>query len=433
MANAIVQSSLRSREVRQVYLITYSQVDIEICPTRQSFVSLIVGAFNICGIDIVNWVCSKENHTEGGFHYHMAVKLSQRRRWLSVRNWLQERYHVRVNFSNNHNNYFSAWQYTTKEDREFIQSENHPDLTNAEPPRTAQASSSRRTARRERGTKRKRQLSVFEVSEIVVAKGFKTRLELLAFAQEQKQEGKTDLAQFIVNRGAKVLDEAIRVAWEMAGAPEQLLRSRQTRVERLQSAYNGECVENCNKKWLDMATNILHRNNISKRDFANAVYILLDKGRGKYRNIIITGPSNCGKTFILNPLTSIFTTFSNPATATFAWVSVEDAEIIFLNDFRWCAQILPWHNFLLLLEGQLVRFPAPKTHYSQDIVYERDAPIFCTTNEHFTFVRGGAVDRVETEMMRVRWKAFQFFAQIPEEEQISLPSCSRCFAEFILH
>ena len=332
MPNSNLQSSLRSRQVRQVYLITYSQVDVEICPSRQSFVTLIVGAFNICGIDVAQWVCSKENHTEGGFHYHMAVKLSERRRWLSVRNWLQATYHVRVNFSNNHNNYFSAWQYTTKEDSEYIQSENHPDLTNAEPPRTSQASSTRLGVRSGRSNKRKRQLSVFEVSELVVAKGFKTRLELLAFAQEQKREGKTDLAQFIANRGAKVVDEAIKVAWEMAGAPEQLIRSRQTRLQRLQGAFNGECVQDCNKKWLEMATNILSRNHIPKGDFTNAVYTLLEKGRGKYRNIIITGPSNCGKTFILNPLTSIFTTFSNPATATFAWVSVEDAEIIFLND-----------------------------------------------------------------------------------------------------
>ncbi|KAK3749039.1 hypothetical protein QZH41_005694 [Actinostola sp. cb2023] len=53
----------------------------------------------------------------------------------------------------------------------------------------------------------------------------------------------------------------------------------------------------------------------------------------------------------------------------------------------------------------MVRFPAPKTHYAQDIVFEKDSPIFCTANEHFSFVRGGAVDRVETQMMRHGSKA----------------------------
>ena len=42
-------------------------------------------------------------------------------------------------------------------------------------------------------------LSMFEVSEIAVSKGIKTYLELLALAERQKAERKTDLAQFIVN------------------------------------------------------------------------------------------------------------------------------------------------------------------------------------------------------------------------------------------
>ena len=48
---------------------------------------------------------------------------------------------------------------------------------------------------------------------------------------------------------------------------------------------------------------------------------------------MITGPANCGKTFIFNPLREIYETFTNPATGTFAWVGAELAEVIFLNDF----------------------------------------------------------------------------------------------------
>lgn len=276
-------------------------------------------------------------------------------------------------------------------------------------------------------------MSVYEVSQIVVNKGIKTRLELLALAQEQQTQRKTDLAQFIANRGSKVVDEAILVGWELKEAPSRLLRAQQSRLERLQTAFEGDCAPNCSKKWLDLVRNILSRNNIDERDFVGAVRLLLEEGRGKYRNIIITGPCNCGKTFILNPLNMIYKTFSNPATTSFAWVGVEGCEVIFLNDFRWSPQIIPWHNLLLLLEGQLVRFPAPKTHYSQDIVFEADAPVFCTANEHFSFVRGGSVDRVETDMMRVRWREFKFFSQIPAEEQVIIPSCARCFAELILH
>lgn len=435
------ETLLANNHVRGVYLITYSQVNADKFPSRESFVMAVLDAFMTRNIPIISWVCAKEDHRiTQGFHYHMSVRLSERRRWVQVRNALQQRHGINVNFSNRHDNYYSAWRYTTKEDRNYIQSQNHPDLSNTRPPQTARATTTWRRQSRNQpsgsgavGKKRKRMLSVYEVSQIVVTKGIKSRLQLLAFAQQQQSLGKIDLAQFIANRGSKAVDEAIKVGWELKEAPSRLLRAQQTRLERLQSALESECAPNCNKTWLDLATNVLRYNNIRKTDFATAVHTSLNQGRGKYRNIIITGPCDCAKTFLLNPLNIIYKTFTNPATASFAWVGVEDSEIIFLNDFRWSPQIIPWHNLLLLLEGQLVRFPAPKTHYAKDIVFDTDAPIFCTANEELSFVRGGVLDRVETDMMRVRWRSFKFFYQIPQEEQVTSPPCARCFAELILH
>ena len=112
-----------------------------------------------------------------------------------------------------------------------------------------------------------------------------------------------------------------------------------------------------------MARNLLQRNNINGEQFSEAIRDLLDKGRGKYRNLYLKGPSNCGKTFLLNPLTHVYNTFCNPASTTFAWVGAEAAEVLFLNDFRWSPNIIPRHDLLLLLEGHEVHLPAPKTHY----------------------------------------------------------------------
>lgn len=182
-----------------------------------------------------------------------------------------------------------------------------------------------------------------------------------------------------------------------------------------------------------MACHILERNGINRQAFTDSVKLLLDKGRGKNRNIMIVGPANCGKTFMLNPLTVIFKCILNPATATFAWVIAEQAECIFLNDFRWSEQMISWHDFLLMLEGQLVHLPAPKTHYAQDIVFDKDTPIFCTSKVQFVYIKRGVIDERETEMMSVRWRVFTFNHQIPQNEQVELPSCAHCFAQFILH
>lgn len=444
-----VVTTVNARRVRSVYLITYSQADIALVPTRDAFVCAVLEAFQTVGnsaATLVHWVCSKEDHhVNDGVHYHMAIKLSQPRRWLSVREYLFRVRNVNVNFSDRHDNYFTAWRYTTKEDREYIQSDHHPDLTNSEQPVTTAATESVRhynstsdeaDGSSDGGPSRKRtkknRLSVYDVSQIAVQKGIKTRLELMAFAKRQKELGKTDLAQFIANRGPRCVEEALQVGWEMEEAEENLRRSKLTRTEIIQEAFQGECIEGCHGQWLELAEDILRRNSIPKTTFAGAIRTLLEKGRGKYRNLFIKGPANCGKTLLLNPLNSIYRTFTNPATTTFAWVGAESAEVIFLNDFRWSAQILPWHDLLLLLEGQTVHLPAPKTRFARDLVFQADTPIFCTAKQELAFASGGFIDERETEMMRVRWRVFSFSSPIPEHGQRNVPSCGHRFARFIL-
>ena len=72
--------SLSSRDVRRVYLITYSQANLEIVPTREGFARIILDAFDNAvpesNATVIHWVCSQESHADGGLHYHMAVKLS---------------------------------------------------------------------------------------------------------------------------------------------------------------------------------------------------------------------------------------------------------------------------------------------------------------------------------------------------------------------
>ena len=112
-----------------------------------------------------------------------------------------------------------------------------------------------------------------------------------------------------------------------------------------------------------------------------------------------TAPANCGKTFILDPLRIIFNTFLSPASCSYAWLGVEDKEVIFLHDFRWSPLILPWSDMLLLLEGHVMHFAAPKTSYSKDIECSRDTPVFAATKSPIAFVQSSIIDHLETEMI----------------------------------
>ena len=39
---------------------------------------------------------------------------------------------------------------------------------------------------------------------------------------------------------------------------------------------------------------------------------------------------------------------------------------------------------------------------------------------------------INTEMMAARWKVFDFFHQIPEAEQRTVPPCPKCFSSLTL-
>ena len=433
---------LQAGRQRVVYLITYSRADVVKFPSKESFSTAVLQAWQNFGVRVVQWVTCIEAHhnTDNGqhgenmnlYHYHMAIKLEKRVRWFQVRKYLEENFGIKVNFSDNHTTYYSAYRYVTKEDNDTLHSPSHPHLTDV-PPQTESAVATKKRkakAKQQRRKFRKRggdRLSTFDVCQQVQAKSISSRLELVSLAAAQVRERKTTLAEFIANRGSKAVDEAIQLAKEFAKAEARLNRSRKSRIELLQEELTG-----CEGKWLTAAKQLLQHHEIEERSFCNAIYNALEKGRGKYRNVYVHGPANCGKSFIVSPQKVIYKAFSNPATGSFAWIGAEEAEIIYLNDFRWHPKIIAWSQFLQALEGDTVHLPAPKNLCSKDIELSKDTPFFATSDAPLVLVKGGAMDRVNTEMMNCRWVFSHFWKQIPHAQQENIPPCRFCFAKFIL-
>ena len=125
-----------------IYLVTYSQANLEIVPSRTDFATLVKDAFENTGGHntlVQQWCCCREEHQDGNPHYHVAIKLNMQRRWSSERKYIVEKYNIQVNFSDAPGNYYEAWKYCSKSDAEVITSANHPDFSRA--PRTTAAES----------------------------------------------------------------------------------------------------------------------------------------------------------------------------------------------------------------------------------------------------------------------------------------------------
>ena len=423
---------------RSVYLITYSDADLEKIKTREEFAALWRKAF---GEDIVKqWACCCEKHQEGDkVHFHLALKLKRVRRWKMVKQKVINETGIVCHFQEFHTNYYDAFCYVKKEDVDYVISEGHPLLTNS--PLTKSASAKRKftitspddlQVRPPKPVKKSKtpRLDTVKVYDIIVNNDLKTERDLFMLANSQKEEGKTDLLEFILKVSDKRRNELLKTAWRIHNVQNEDERAKMTAMEVLiEKGSSAECV--CNRQYRPCAAEILDSNGIDQNEFTTAVLEALSDGRKKGNNIMIIGPANCGKTFILRPLTEIFKCFVSPASGTFAWVGAEKAEVIFLNDLRWNERLMPWSDLLNLLEGLPVHLQAPKTHYAEDVLWSKKTPIFGTSSNRIRKYDGGVLNDIETGMMDKRWKYFEFSQVVQSPREIK--PCPQCFTNFLLN
>lgn len=454
-------TQMSDRATRQSFLLTYSRADLTRFPTREGFAQAVVEAFNSgnARAKVDYWVCAREPHElTTGFHYHMAVRMSHPKRWNMVKRLLVENHGIVVNFSTTHNMYYYAYRYVTKTDSDFIRSDGHPPLETIGSPKTkkcvaesrrssiarAEASPSTSTTQHSESTASHQpqqrnssakcpRLDKFAVSKFIRKENIKDGDHLYNVAEQRSLAGNDDLARFCVSQARKSIDELFDSTHRLSHAKAPVERLERPRMDVIRETWRGDCVEGCSQQWIKCALEVLENNRIDYVDFAFAIRDLLIRGRGKRRNILIIGEADCAKTFLLDPLRQIFNTYTNPGNNKYTWQDAEDCSVIFLNDFRWSQDIISWSDLLLLLEGQPVRFPAPKNHRAKDILFTRDVPIFATGEGEIKYA--GAYSRGndrENEMMRVRWKIFNLFYRIPKEEIIEMAPCPRCFANLVL-
>ena len=121
----------------------------------------------------------------------------------------------------------------------------------------------------------------------------------------------------------------------MQSAPAKLERSKASRMEEIDRAAAKPCKAGCS--WFASALELLFLNGIDPVKFSSAIRTTLIKGRRKYNNILLIGPTNCGKTFLLKPLKQVYKErlFENPSNDKFGWVGSDKATVILLQDFRW--------------------------------------------------------------------------------------------------
>lgn len=441
-------------DARRVYVITYSRADMDIFPERQLFAEACVAALEDGKCTVEKYACSLELHEDGEPHYHMAVKLSLPKRWKSARDILDKDYNAKVNFKQRQdgNFYNHAFRYVCKEDTEALKYGSAANELIGSPRTKKSVKALAEKGRRKRLAKersvpseeeagpssvnssKRPRLSHLDVGKFAVANNVKTEKEFCSLASERDRDGNSDLSNYYMNNSKKVQD-MLDAAWKLHLAQPEGGNVSISRIERIQNCAGEPCTPGCDGRWISLALDTLRKNNLNQQTFTSALFELLEKGRGKHRNVMLVGPFDCGKSFLLKPLTKVFpNAFKNPSSTRFAWIGADTADVIFLNDYRWKQEQISWSDLLRLLEeDEVCHLPAPMNHFAREITVDSDVPIFATSESEIRlFSRSGEVVRRETDMMRARWKVFQFFYSIPLEDQIKVPACAACFSKLVL-
>ena len=449
-----------SNDPKRAYLITYSKADLTKFPTRKSFADACAESFdkNSERKIVSHYACCLEYHDDESPHYHVSIKLNSSKRWRSAKDYMFKNFGVVVNFAENPNSFYTgAYRYISKNDSDVYHSENHPPLESIGSPVTKKCVAAYRNKHSNKNKtpennsddtpgssqgQKKRKLSRLHVGDFIVNNKIKTEDELFAAAKKRRKEGETDLAEFIFKMTSKSRIELIDAAWKLEESDDIVERQKRPRMDVIREAAHLPCDGWCNGIWIQCALEILTKSRINPCMFANSLRELLEKGRGKYRNLLVTGEANCGKTFLFDPLRTVFKgALCNPSSTKFAWIGADIADVIFLNDYRWKPEQITWDQMLRFLEGQIGNLPAPMNHFNKDIHVDSDVPIFATSKGPVLYYEGNpqnAVDHadkytVENEMMNVRWNHYHLSYQIPKEEQIKdIPKCRRCFSKLVL-
>ena len=191
-----------------------------------------------------------------------------------------------------------------------------------------------------------------------------------------------------------------------------------------------------------MAIDLLEKNGANPIEFGRCVYRLLRDGRKKFRNLFLVGNEGCGKSFLFDPLESLFKVMTTPATK-YGWADAAEVEVIYLNDFRYgpgnvgpdgtC--LIEWDTLLRLTDGSSVNLKRPRNMFASDVEIKKTntVPIFANGPSFIENIAYGMDARVkEQAMMDSRFTVIDLNYRVPPDDRIDCEPCTACFARLAL-
>ena len=122
----------------------------------------------------------------------------------------------------------------------------------------------------------------------------------MSAATERRNLGDRVLYDYLFSLCRVTHQQLLEDAWSFENADKMIADENINRIKKLGEHAKTPC--SCNGLWFHCAKDLLEKNGIEYDLFSHALYISLKEGRGKHLNLLLHGPADCGKTFLLKPI-----------------------------------------------------------------------------------------------------------------------------------
>ena len=417
---------------------------------------------NACRVKVVQTGIWREC-AAGHIHDHAPLLAAASFRFLPVKRALLQRHGLASHWSCTHTCYNSMVRYLVVPsppkkplaclDASPETTPSHPDLLDCihEPITSAALGAKRLRVEQKAGEKGTPDPRVTEMDiwALVVRSGIRNtpedpraHLRLAQFAKAHCGEAMVHALFRLRNKLPSLIDDI----WEWETVDDIVAHTARSRVELLELAAAAPCV--CGGSWKDFVLSSFKDNDINVAELCKDVYNAMEKGRSEDVPVIVLAGSTGGegKSVFFKPLLNVFKiadmVFVRPAKGQFHFIQLPDAKVVFLDEWRFDSEILPWALQCLWYDGSTLPITRPQNQAgaSGHLLYKGTAPIFVTCKlpdldwliyKAQTDPTTGLPYDAEASMILRRLKIYRFTKRVPKPPA-KFEFCPTCFASLVL-
>jgi len=397
---------------------------------------------------------------DGPRHFHVAVKLTEKVRFLPLKSALRIRSGFASHWSTVHSMFWSACRYgvfetehkplvdaspltwtATGEQLNLFQESQEPFMANVLKRRREEAES------HPQKHGKARPFTKLDLFTLVIAEKLETSAQVLTHVQTK---GSATMQHFLCRNQGR-LAEYIKQAWAWDAAPqvaEEEKRSGWDIViglarEPCSCCTGGPC------PWQGAAQAFFERNrqDLDSTRLAACLAQVMQNGPSKTARVpLLAGPTNAGKSTIFDPIDVVFgetKVFHTPALGSampLANLALCSKRFMYLDDFRPVdyaatpakAPTVPVVTFLKLLGGQSFEVQVSQSFQNGNVDVRWQHGVCITAKSDGLWHPMGAVSPEDVAHMQSRVEQFVATAQIPAATLQRVPPCKTCFCRWVV-